>query len=316
MQLNKHFLQSEAWGHFQEKEGNRVYLVEGDSYSISAVLKSTSLGNYLFCPYGPMVKDFQALQICLDELKRLANETNSFFVRIEPTVKFENDQLESLGFVKSCNINVNATWILDLDKEEDELVSGMHKRLVRYWRNREKKGITIRQSKDPKDVDALYDFVKACGEDRGWISETKEYLVSQLEEDFAVLYVVELQTDTNETIPLSSAIMFDYGDTRFYAHASSSPDDKYRKLQANGILLIQAILDAKESGKEHFDFWGITLSDDENHPYAGFTKFKKSFSGRVVEYSGTWDLPISNLKYNSYLTLRKINRAIRRIRYH
>ena len=316
MQLKRHFLQSEAWANFQKVQGNETFRIANCNYEISAVLKKTSFGNYLYCPYGPNIANFDGLKLCMNDLRELAKKTNSFFVRIEPTFQLAPEELKSLGFVKSADLNAQTTWVLDLDIDEKDLLAGIEKERTRYWRGREKRGMVIRTSKDPKDIDILYDFLKACADENGWVGETKEYLASELAQDFAVLYILELHEDDGRTVPLAASLMFDDETTRFYGHSANTPEKKYRKYRANGVLLVQAILDAKADGKEIFDFWGITTSDDENHPWAGFTRFKKSFGGRAVEYSGTWDLPISKFKYKTYTILRKINRTIRRMRYH
>lgn len=316
MEFNRHFLQSEAWEGFQKSQGHETFRIVKEHYVISAVLKKTSIGNYIYCPYGPAVASLEDLEDSLVELHALAKKTNSFFVRIEPTVKFLPEQLKPLSLVKSADLNASATWILDLDEDEKDLLAGIEKERTRYWRGREKRGMTIRTSKDIKDIDILYDFLKACADENGWVGETKEYLCRELEQNFAILYVLELKDETGQTVPLATSLMFDDNTTRFYGHSANNPDQKYRKYRANGVLLVQAILDAKNEGKKTFDFWGITLSENKNHPWAGFTRFKKSFGGRAIEYSGTWDLPICGFKYNAYLSLRKINRAIRRIRYH
>ena len=309
-------MQSEAWESFQRSRGSETFRIVKDNYEISAILKKTPLGNYIYCPYGPAVENYDGLRDSFVELRTLAERTHSFFVRMEPTFKFLPEQFKSLGFVKSADMNASATWVLDLDQNEKELLAGIEKERTRYWRGREKRGMVIRTSKDPKDIGILYDFLKVCADENGWVGETKEYLTRELQQDFAVLYVLELNDENDGTIPLAASLMFDNETTRFYGHSANNPDQKYKKYRANGVLLVQAILDAKAAGKKIFDFWGITLSGDKNHPWAGFTRFKKSFGGRVLEYSGTWDFPVSNFRYNTYLTLRKFNRAIRRIRYH
>ena len=98
---------------------------------------------------------------------------------------------------------------------------------------------------------------------------------------------------------------------RYYAHAAT--DEEHRKLMAGTIILIQMIVDAKESGMETYDFWGITTSEDPKHPWYGFTQYKKSFGGEQVDYAGTWDLPVKKARYSLYKIVRKINRAKRKI---
>jgi lipid II:glycine glycyltransferase (peptidoglycan interpeptide bridge formation enzyme) len=82
---------------------------------------------------------------------------------------------------------------------------------------------------------------------------------------------------------------------------------------AGTIILIQMILDAKIKGLKYYDFWGITTSEDKNHPWYGFTQYKKSFGGFERDYSGTYDLPLNKAKYSLYKKLRVINRKLRKM---
>jgi lipid II:glycine glycyltransferase (peptidoglycan interpeptide bridge formation enzyme) len=51
------------------------------------------------------------------------------------------------------------------------------------------------------------------------------------------------------------------------------------------------IFDAKKQGQSRFDFVGVAPVGVENHPWEGFTKFKRSFGGQYKFYLGTWELP-------------------------
>ena len=318
--MQRHFLQSKLWADFQACLGNEIFHIEKQNFEILAILKKTTFGNYIYCPYGPNLTSEDSLGDAVKELKNLMNKTNSLFARIEPTLKIGKEKMQACGLLKSYDLNPDATWILDLEQDEKVLLSGIEKERTRYWRGRDRRGMKIRVSKDAKDIDILYDFMKANADANDYVGETKDYLIKELEAPFAMLYVLELEVKcddgTTKLTPLAASLMFDDDDTRFYGHSANNPKPEYRKLRANGVLLVQAILDAKNEGKKKFDFWGITLSEDKNHPWAGFTKFKKSFSGYPVQYSGTWDLPSSKMKYQLYTTLRKVNRTIRRLRYH
>ena len=75
----------------------------------------------------------------------------------------------------------------------------------------------------------------------------------------------------------------------------SAADMEFKKLPGTVALLTTALFDAKENGLKKFDFWGIAPVDTsgnvpKNHPWAGFTAFKKSFGGYEVDYCGTFDL--------------------------
>ena len=110
---------------------------------------------------------------------------------------------------------------------------------------------------------------------------------------------------------IAAGLVFDDKDTRYNLQGAQSEEG--RKLHATGILTIQLILDAKEKGLKYFDFWGIAPEDaPANHPWAGFTNFKKTFAGYEYDHAGTYDLVINPIKYQLYLILRKINRIIRK----
>ena len=92
--------------------------------------------------------------------------------------------------------------------------------------------------------------------------------------------------------------MYDSEDTRTYAHASMSFE--HRRLSANNPLVSTMMLDAKAKGLKRFDMFGIAPEGEPNHPWAGFTGFKKSFGGYPVTLPGTWDLPVHALPYKAY----------------
>ena len=106
--------------------------------------------------------------------------------------------------------------------------------------------------------------------------------------------------------------MFDDKTTRYDLQGAQSEEG--RKLHGTGLLSIQLILDAKEKGLKRFDFWGIAPENaSKNHPWAGFTNFKKTFEGTEEIHAGTYDLILKPAKYKLYELTRKLNRLRRRI---
>ena len=80
------------------------------------------------------------------------------------------------------------------------------------------------------------------------------------------------------------------------------------------LLTIQLILDAKAKNLKKFDFWGIAPEGaSKNHPWRGFTDFKKTFKGEEVVYAGTYDIIIRPVKYRIYQVIRAANRILRKI---
>lgn len=308
--MKPHFLQSSAWKAFQERERQTTFELTGTDFSALVILKSTPVGKYLYCPYGPAIApDFApkiALEHALASLSQLAREQQAIFVRIEPTFPFTAADLQTLGLKKSHDLNPAHTWVLDLTVPEKTLLKSMRKSNVQYWQSSAKKGLKIRQTQDPAEVTILSSLLRAVAQKDNFAPQDEAHLRRQLESGFATLYLAEFQDE-----PIAAALVYDYDDTRFYAHAATS--DRERKLAAGTVLLVQMILDAKAAGKTTFDFWGITLSEDHSHPWYGFTQYKKSFGGHTVTYAGTWDLPLQPFRYLLYRAIRQLNRLKRKL---
>ena len=98
--MEMHFLQTPAWQKFQEDEGRKVFREKSEKFEYMAILRHTKLGNYLFVPYGPVLKDKKALKPALESLKKLAAEQNAIFIRIEPTLPFTEAEMTKNGLKK------------------------------------------------------------------------------------------------------------------------------------------------------------------------------------------------------------------------
>lgn len=316
--MNRHFLQSEEWEKYQELEGKKTFRVSGDGFDALAILNKTPMGNYLYLPYGPFLKSKESLSEALGALKKLAESESAYAIRIEPTMALDELKIaqaaKNIGASskKSHDLDPRYTWVLDLDVSEEELLDGIEKTKVRNWRNRENKGISIRTTVDPEEISILTRFLAEIGEKDDFTPQSEEHLKNQLKAGFATLYVCEV-SEEGKQVPIGASLVYDYDDTRFYAHAAT--DSEHRKLRAGNILLVQMILDAKASGKKIFDFWGITKSEDPNHPWYGFTQYKMSFGGREVDYSGTYDIILNSAKYKLYEMMRAANRKVRKLKH-
>lgn len=328
--MKGNLLQSHAWERYSELEGHPTYWLESSDYQLLAVQHHTPLGDYLYCPYGPVLDEtnpLPALKHALAALNSLAKAHHAFFVRIEPTYAFPASEMANLGLIKSHDLDPAHTWVIDLTQPTDDILRPMDKNKTRLWRHHTEKGFTLRSTTDPEQITILTSLLSNVSQRNHFTPQDTNHLKHQLEAGFATLYVAETLpgaipdiTPTSDSaitaapsaaapsspIPVAAALVYDYDGTRYYAHAAA--DDAYRKLMPGAILLVQMILDAKAQGAHTFDFWGITTSDDPHHPWYGFTKFKKSFGGHQVDHSGTWDLPINKFRYRLYLFLRRLNR--------
>ena len=302
MKMNKPITQTEAWYKLQSDLNEKSHLVSEQNYHYLAITKHTPTGNYLYCPYGPCYADKSGFNQTLESLIDLAKAENAFFIRIEPQdPEFKNYKPKNAK--KSHDLNPKETWLLDLTGNDDDLKAKLPSRLLRYYRGAEKKGITIETSKDPSDIHYLSDLQKALAKEKGISTFSEHYLATELQQPFATLYLVK-----HEGKVIAAGLVFDDDTTRYNLQGAQS--DEGRKLHATGILTIQLILDAKAKDLKIFDFWGIAPEGaPADHPWAGFTNFKKTFAGYERDYAGTYDIVLSPAKYKAYGLLRKINRA-------
>ena len=55
-----------------------------------------------------------------------------------------------------------------------------------------------------------------------------------------------------------------------------------------------------------FDLYGVVPPEVRDHAWSGFSDFKRSFGGRQLDYSGTWELPVKRLSYALYRLARGV----------
>lgn len=299
--------QTKSWQKLQQDLGETSFLEQGSGYHFLAILKDTPFGKYLYLPYGPIFEDKRGLENSLKSLKNLAIREQAFFTRVEPQSRDFVDHLPSSA-KKSTDLNPAETWVLDLTGKDEDLKAKLPSRLLRYYKSASKKGITIETSHNPDDIHYLLGLQKSLAKKKGISTFSEEYFKTELKQPFATLYLVK----QNQNV-IAAGLVFDDKNTRYNLQGAQS--DEGRRLHATGILTIQLILDAKAKNLKSFDFWGIAPEGaPENHPWAGFTAFKKTFAGKQVNYSGTYDLIYNSTKYHIYKVFRKLNRIIRRSR--
>ena len=295
--------QSKLWQKLQDDLGEKSFFKQEEASQYLAILKSTPVGNYLYCPYGPVAKDITSFKAAIKSLQTLAREHSTIFIRVEP---FEAKYAKSLPKTtrKSLDLNPKETWLLDLTGDDEALKSKLPSRLLRYYKAAAKKGIAIEQSHNPDDIHYLSDLQKALADKKGISTFSENYLKTELKQPFATLYLAKFENKI-----IAAGLVFDDEDTRYNLQGAQS--DEGRKLHATGILTIQLILDAKKKGLKTFDFWGIAPENaPDNHPWKGFTNFKKTFQGSEYNHAGTYDLIINPPKYKLYKLLRKFNRLM------
>ena len=249
---------------------------------------------------------------------------------------------------KTKDLNPAETWCLDLTADEKDLLTNFSQGTRTRHNTYQKKGLTVEVSKNPDDIKYLIKLQHKLAKEKNIATFSEQYLKTELKQPFASLFLVKYYSPTNaknasvqnssqtsnitniptDTLPsapqktskptpkngevIAASLFFDYQDTRFYMQSAANLD--YRHLPATVALLSHAIFSAKAQGLKNFDFWGIApLSAKPDHPWYGFTEFKKSFGGYEKTYSGTYDYILNPQKYLLYQIIRKLNLLKRKL---
>lgn len=301
-----HFLQSDAWGRFQESLGRTVVRDSGDGWSYLAVLEKGKINSRLYAPYGPTITKAGTLPAALTSLRTQAKELGATFVRVEPTGDVTTADLQTQGLRRVARVQPEATSVVDLSPSEDDIIAAMAPNNRNLHRTYASKGLSVHTSTNPADITILTTLLHGVAAKTGMRAHADNYLKKQAETFLpsgdGLLYFV-----TYDDRPIVAALVYDDATTRYYGHAAA--DYEHRKLSPGTIIVSQMILDAKQKGLTQFDLYGIWPDATGTNPQAGITRFKRSFGGHDVIYNGTWELPIHRARYTLYSLLVKLHKG-------
>ncbi|HZK05668.1 MAG TPA: peptidoglycan bridge formation glycyltransferase FemA/FemB family protein [Actinomycetaceae bacterium] len=299
-----HFLQSPAWARFQKALGREVVVRDGDGWHYLAVVEKGTLNSRLYCPYGPVITRPDALQSALDSLLAEAKKRRVAFVRIEPTGEVTSEELELAGAIRVESVQPDSTQRVKLDREWDEILKDFKATNRNLHRNYAKKGLSVRSTSNPADIEILLELLHGVAKHNQMNPQSDEYLRTQADslipQGDGMLYIADLEGE-----PIAASMIYDDGEVRYYSHAAA--DYEHRKLSAGTILVSQMMQDAAEAGRKEFDLYGVVSPDaPEDHPWRGFSEFKRGFGGYQHDYVGAWEIPVNKVVYRAYRFARSV----------
>lgn len=303
LKLNGHFLQSRAWAQFQSALGKQTFYAAGTGWSWLAILEINRFGSRLYAPYGPSASSNASLEKALSALIDCGKAQKVDFVRVEPqSTKLARSLAQFNAQRAHRDIQPQYTLVKDLDRPDDELFAEMASTNRRLYRRADQAGFGFAASNNPADLKAFLDMTHELAERTGIVTHTDNYYQT-MADTLMPRGAATLFTALHNGQPVATSLVFDNKTTRYYAHAAAYTSA--RKLQPGVYLLGHIIFDAKAKGKQHLDYCGVAPPEAKNHKLAGVSMFKRNFGGHEVEYGGTWEIPIHQLRYKSLRLLRK-----------
>ncbi len=308
-QIDFPFFQNLNWLKLQEKLGNKVFKFEAfENKKLLALFGLVEInakrGKYLYLRQGPVFNnnlDSKIFKEIINFSKNLARKEKADFLRVGRFPENAEDLkiLKTSGFIKSNYQNAEAQvcWVLDLNKNEDELLKNMrksHRYLIKKSLN---SSLKLIKTKKVKDLDLFLPLYKN-------LSLRKHFIAHKgIKEEF------EIFSRNNEEILLlvkfenkiiAGAIIAFMGNMAIYRH--SAIDEDFKNIPASYLIQWEAIKEAKKRNKKIYNFWGISPNEnDKKHPWYGLSLFKIGFGGRKIYYLPVMDLPLKLNYVKNYL---------------
>jgi len=249
-------------------------------------------------------REDQELRIYVRKIPILGN-----FVKIHhPPVALTNDDLKELAkkykaFSVQITFSPSKTLVLDLKPSLEKIFDGFSKDTRYEIRKAQENKIPVKLSDDISSFAKMWTEtalrrhfwipfekeIKALYESFG----SKAFLLSAYHPSSAFGHqssvlgfqpsVISHSPSTIHHLPLAGALILVHDKVAHYFHAASTIEG--RKLQAPSLVIYEAIKQAKEKSCTSFDFEGIfDPRDKDTKNWQGFTRFKKGFGGKEVEY--------------------------------
>lgn len=315
------FLQSWDYYEFYQSRGNQVIrrIVKQNDEIIAAyagVIENAKRGRYLAIAGGPILdwKNRAVVDQIFQDMRAEGKKHKCTFVRVRPQLELSDwgmNLMQELGLRRApMYLSVEFAGILDLKKDEEEIMKGMRQRLRRALRKGMKNHIEIEKSTDPKDIHEFYEIeLQTAGRHR-FVAFSEDYLTKQFAafapHGEAVLYTAKYKGEI-----LAQNFMIFYGNEASYHYGVSS--ELGTKYSGAPLLHMEAMRDARKRGIERYNFWGITEETEIHHRFYGVSQFKRGFGVEELKYIPAHDLILNKFKYLLDWSVETLRKKIRHV---
>lgn len=297
-----------------------IYTVENKEITSSVLLIRQQLPygkNYLYAPYGPVIKKDipidhipNTIKQLEEEIRRFVDLSNTIFIRLEPFYQdchLIHQSLQEIGFKITNNFTQpKDTLILNLLMDEETIFKNMKSKTRYNIRLAEKKNVRIQKSTDFNDVKIFYELLQKTCDRNNFKPHNLEHYLNIMKilgpQDHACVYHACYKNKI-----IASIFVTFFGRVATYLHGASS--NTYRNLMPTYALQWQAIRDAIRRECRFYDFGGIAPEGaPESHPWKGITRFKMGFGGIVVSTVGHLEKSISPFWHQAYRIAKYIQK--------
>jgi len=192
------------------------------------------------------------------------------------------------------------TVLLDLKKENHELINDMRPKTRYNVRLSGRKGIKVRTG-NIDDIQLWYDLYCKTAARNSINCHDFHYFKSIFQSRQNHTYqdtTVHLLIAGLNGEPLAGMFLSISGNRATYLYGASSSEK--RNTMPTYALQWEAIQIAKKAGCREYDLFGISQRPDPSHPMYGLYRFKTGFGGRMFHRQGCWDYVLDETRYECF----------------
>lgn len=313
-----HFMQAPQWAKVKDNWSYKVALERDDNGkiigSIAFLIRKLPYTKYniMYAPRGPVcdINNIELLNKLISDAKEIGNAVNACVIMLDPDVTLDNTEyvkaLESAGFKGKNGKNFEGTqprFVFRLNvkgKTADELMAEFHSKTRYNIRVALKNGVEVKIA-DKSEAKTFYEIMLETGMRDNFVTRPLSYFESMLQNlgDNARLYMAYYEGKA-----IAGTLAVHYGNKVWYLYGASS--NAYRNVMPNYLLQFEMIKWAVDEGCDIYDFRGVSGDLSPENPLYGLYKFKKGFSGDLVEFIGEYELITKPIVYKTMQKARHI----------
>lgn len=304
------FMQLAAWGEVKKVDNwssFRLGFREGGIIQAAALVLSTRVPGtdkkMLYSPQGPMLnwhgEDRKKRLRQIGELVRdLAKQENALCWRIEPWLlqAYSEDVFDE--YTKSpVDMQPRHTALIPLIKSEEDILKSFHSKTRYNIGLAARRGAHTVSGNSAKLFQDFLQCYHATVERKSIETKDDQYfqaIQKYLGKKYAFVVVAY-----KEEKPIAAILLIKCGNRLTYFFGGF--DYESRRDMAPFACHFEAIKLGKSLGCQFYDLWGISGSENPEHPWQNFTEFKLKFSPIPVTLSGAYDLVFDAKSYEDVI---------------
>lgn len=321
--LATHPLQSWQWGQFRQKNGVEIIrLASGKNNKFTEIIQ-LSLHPIPHTPWkiGYVPKSVIPSTEMLEQLISIGKSKKCIFIKFEPNiVKGEGTFAQEVPvngntyhIIKSSHpLFTKYTFVLDLKKTEEELLSQMHHKTRYNIKVAQKHNVLIAKDDSPQAFEHYLRLTEETTRRQHFFAHDRKYhelMWQTLHTDNMAYLFTATYSHENTSYVLAAWIVFLFNNILYYPYGSSS--HLFRNTMASNLLMWEIIKFGKAMKATSFDMWGaLGPEPDSRDPWYGFHRFKAGYGSVLTELMGSFDLIITPSAYSFYNASYKLRQLL------